>query len=329
MEPASISYTYFNHFIRYAEERNLDLSEFWNSIGGRPEQGFLPLKTLHDFIEYLWEKGCPSYLGLEVGKGILVSSHGLLGFGLASAKDLDQCLYFVCQYYQTRAQIMDIFLEKEGGYQNLTIKPVADWSSIEQVIYEVLIAVLHNMLRFAIGNRVEQCTLELPYDKPDWWNLYEQYVPAFHVFSKKRACFKIPEQWLSIECMSHDPVNAAIAKDQCEAELARIQRQQSVSDQVRQLIETSARFNLSLEKAASALNMSKSTLIRRLRQEGSTFKELMEDIKKRHARHLLLRTDQKLEVIAMQLGYDDVSNFSRTFKRWFSYTPAVFRQRNQ
>lgn len=329
MAQPSISLTYFNHFVRYADEKQIDLSKFWAEQGLPPEQGFVPFETLRLFIEFLWSKGCPPSLGLEVGKSIQVSSHGLLGFGLANAKDLDQCLYFVCQYYQTRAQIMDFFLEKEGEFLNFTIKPMMDWGSLDRVIYEALVAILHNVLRFAIGKRVEELTLNLPYEKPDWWQLYKQFIPANYVFSAQRACFKIPMEWLSIQCMSHDPVNATIAKDQCEAELVRIQKQQKVSDQVRHLIESSARYHLSLENAAKALNMSKSTLIRKLKQEQATFKGLLDDIKQHHASHLLLHTEQKLEVIALQLGYDDVSNFNRTFKRWFGCTPATYRLKNQ
>mgnify|MGYP003868877173 CR=1 FL=1 len=41
------------------------------------------------------------------------------------------------------------------------------------------------------------------------------------------------------------------------------------------------------------------------------------------------QTDQKIDVISIQLGYEDVSNFSRTFKRWFGCSPGVYRETHQ
>ncbi|KZZ44704.1 hypothetical protein A3758_14505 [Oleiphilus sp. HI0118] len=72
--------------------------------------------------------------------------------------------------------------------------------------------------------------------------------------------------------------------------------------------------------------MSKGTFIRKLKQEDTTFKQLMEAAKKRHAQYLLINTSQKIESISLQLGYEDLSNFGRSFKRWFGCSPSQFRE---
>jgi AraC-like DNA-binding protein len=50
-------------------------------------------------------------------------------------------------------------------------------------------------------------------------------------------------------------------------------------------------------------------------------------LRMRTATDLLRRSDQKLEVIARQLGYENVFAFSRAFKRWIGIPPAEFRHR--
>ena len=50
-------------------------------------------------------------------------------------------------------------------------------------------------------------------------------------------------------------------------------------------------------------------------------------LRMRSATDLLRRSDQKLEVVARQLGYENVFAFSRAFKRWNGIPPAEFRHR--
>ncbi len=45
-----------------------------------------------------------------------------------------------------------------------------------------------------------------------------------------------------------------------------------------------------------------------------------------YATSLLSRTDYSLEQIADELGYSDVANFSRAFKRWSGRSPSNWRK---
>jgi AraC-like DNA-binding protein len=68
---------------------------------------------------------------------------------------------------------------------------------------------------------------------------------------------------------------------------------------------------------AQELNMSPRTLSRQLKQEGVTYQTFLDDARKEVAEWCLLRTRVPIEAIGERLGYIDVSNFSRTFRRWF------------
>jgi AraC-like DNA-binding protein len=71
--------------------------------------------------------------------------------------------------------------------------------------------------------------------------------------------------------------------------------------------------------------MSDRTLKRQLAAEG-TFSTLVDEVRYRHATSLLSRTDYTLELIADELGYSDVANFSRAFKRWSGRSPSNWRK---
>lgn len=76
---------------------------------------------------------------------------------------------------------------------------------------------------------------------------------------------------------------------------------------------------------AKALGMSRSTLHRQLTIEGHTLSKLKQEQRRNRAITLLARSDMSVADIAADIGYADESAFYRAFARWFSTTPAAFR----
>jgi AraC-like DNA-binding protein len=79
------------------------------------------------------------------------------------------------------------------------------------------------------------------------------------------------------------------------------------------------------EKVAGKLNMSRRSLQRRLKGVGTTFRRIMEGVRKDLAGTYVRDLDVELVEIAFLLGFSDQSAFSRAFKRWTGITPSEFR----
>ena len=79
------------------------------------------------------------------------------------------------------------------------------------------------------------------------------------------------------------------------------------------------------EDVARALGMSERTLVRRLSDEGLSFTEILQQLRRDLAVRYL--TDRKLHVskIAWLLGFKEVSSFTHAFKRWTGKTPSKMR----
>jgi AraC-like DNA-binding protein len=80
-----------------------------------------------------------------------------------------------------------------------------------------------------------------------------------------------------------------------------------------------------LHKAARRLGLSPRTLQRRLRASGTSFSDLVEQVRERHARQLLKQSERSLTDISDELGFSEQSAFNRAFKRWTGTTPSQFR----
>lgn len=86
---------------------------------------------------------------------------------------------------------------------------------------------------------------------------------------------------------------------------------------------------LSAEHLASQLGLSRRQLFRYLKDEGTTCKSLIDDVKHARARYLLTAGAAPLADIAFALGYPDPSSFTRAFTRWAGMAPSDWRRRQQ
>ena len=77
---------------------------------------------------------------------------------------------------------------------------------------------------------------------------------------------------------------------------------------------------------ATRLGLSQRTLARRLALEGKTYSEVLESLRGDLARQYLSDLDLSISRIAWLLGYEEVSAFTRAFKRWTGKTPRETRQ---
>ena len=67
------------------------------------------------------------------------------------------------------------------------------------------------------------------------------------------------------------------------------------------------------------------TLRRHLAVQGTSFRELLEEVRYEIARQLLADTDLSTAEIADALHYADASAFTRAFRRWTNSPPAAWR----
>jgi AraC-like DNA-binding protein len=85
-------------------------------------------------------------------------------------------------------------------------------------------------------------------------------------------------------------------------------------------------YALKLEQAAHHLGVSKRTLQRRLQEKHMSYSQCVDFAKQKHALTLLADTQLTTQEIAYQLGYEEPSNFHRTFRRWYTFSPMQYRQ---
>lgn len=87
------------------------------------------------------------------------------------------------------------------------------------------------------------------------------------------------------------------------------------------------RTHVDCDSIAAELNLSGRSFRRRLMEEGTSFRALLQSARQARARIILEAPDIPLSVAAEQLGYSDTATFSRAFKDWTGMSPGRFSKR--
>ena len=137
----------------------------------------------------------------------------------------------------------------------------------------------------------------------------------------------LPSGAEDLQLVNADPYLNKIIVKNCEAALAerrinvgpfRIRVENAIAPL---LPHASARASV----IARALGMSERTMERKLAQEGSTFSEILQQLKLEMAVRYVEDPSLPISRIAWLLGFEEVSSFSHAFKRWTGKSPRGMR----
>jgi AraC-like DNA-binding protein len=93
----------------------------------------------------------------------------------------------------------------------------------------------------------------------------------------------------------------------------------------RMMVEHLGEMTLTPDAAARALAVSRRTLSRRLADEGTSFRDILDEVRREFACALLQDRSLSIADVAFFLDYSEPAAFNRSFRRWTGHTPGAFR----
>ncbi|HYD96623.1 MAG TPA: AraC family transcriptional regulator [Noviherbaspirillum sp.] len=265
-------------------------------------------------------------LGMELGAAVPVSAHGPVGYAAVAAKDVRQAIEVIVRYGRLRSSALDFRLLEEGTHCRFQLRESVDLGDVRIPATEAVLIVIVQLLESLVGRPIAEAEYALPYPAPPWSALYPARLKGRLRFNAPCMEILLPHSLLRTPSLTGDPQAFASACRDCEAALAEALEAGDIVQQVRTRLQGSIERMPSCEAMAAQLHMSSRTLIRKLRQQGSSYQALVDEVRKAQALWYLQHTTYPVETIAEKLGYLDTSNFSRSFRRWFGVSPRGFRQ---
>jgi AraC-like DNA-binding protein len=266
---------------------------------------------------------CP-WLGLNVGDSTHLAVHGALGMAVMACGTVAQALLLMQRFATLRERVAFIEVETDSSLVLLLHETVSATEVREYLLGHFAGGLLRVLETISGQNLRAQAKISWPFAEPEWAQVYRDFCPQSS-FAATQLRIELPLALLTQPTLAPDPETYRLALRDCEQQLKQ-QQLGSLSLRVQQRLLACQGNYPSLEQMAASEHMSPRTLIRHLREEGGNYQQLLDHVRSELACWLLLQTPLSIEAIAEQLGYQDSSNFSRTFRRWLGITPRDFRQ---
>ena len=266
--------------------------------------------------------------GLKLGKILTPPSHGTMGFLANCSPTLYSALEDFSQYLPTRVSFGRLGLRCDDKTITCLLHTIyKDLTHINHLIVEAFAISLILLIENIIGKNLEDAVVHFTFKKPSYWKEYSNYIHCKVVFSQKQNKIALPIEYKKFPNISSDFSTYQVYKTQCQKQLSEIKTvQHSASDRVRkQLLLAPPGKSLTEEEVSSAMFISKRTLSRRLKKEGTNYREISNDVMNSMAKTYLKDTDIPIENIANLLSYHDSSSFRRAFKKMNTIAPLAYR----
>jgi AraC-like DNA-binding protein len=253
-----------------------------------------------------------------------LASLGVLSHVVLAASDVRSALQSIARFTHLASPTAAVDLKFEGDRCQITLQISPGRRPVAPQRYDFLGVTCVHGLHWVTGRTVKPLVFHHPGPEPANPERWREVFGCPVIFNAPSCMFELPVSELAMPIPTADPT----VSDLCERIAAQIAEQQggSVSTRVRQvLLKHLSKGDPRRETVASTLCMSERTLQRRLTEEGTSFAELVDEVRRAAAERYFAHGDFSPTEITFALGFSDPSNFYRACKRWFGRSPSTMR----
>ena len=281
----------------------------------------VPLRVCEAILGRAVELSGEPALAVHVGTSMRASTHGFLGFAAMTAGTAREALELATRFASTRTSAVGLALYVEGETASLVIEERTPLAPLVRETIVIALGIGIWQLGMALTGAPIDGVAECAFPAPAWIAKLPTAgrirfdCPAHRLLFAKHV--------LDLPLRSADAVATRLAREQCERELANI-ADAGLPSRIRTLL---AETDRPLEEIAEVLRMSPRTVKRKLAEHGTTFSAIRDDLRRQRA--LLLLDNRALSIgdVAARLGYSELPNFTRAFRKWTGQTPVAYRER--
>ncbi|WP_169813096.1 AraC family transcriptional regulator [Nocardia jejuensis] len=319
--------------MQLAQERGMDPAQCLAGSGLEPDAVNDPnsevtaRQELTVIRNLLARFGADAGLGVEVGARYHLSLYGPWGLALLSSRTLREAIEVALRYVDLAFAFGELTFEESGGRARLIFDDHEVPEDVRPFLAERVLTGIQVISRglFTAGVPMSRVTFRhaAPSDisrhaaifgiDPDFGALLNETA-----FDNAYLDMPLPQanEWARSNC-----------EQLCRDLLAKRQARTGVAGAVRDLLVRNPGEIPDQTAVACALYMSPRTLSRRLNEENTSFRVLLDEVRQMLSEQLLDHTDMTTEQVAARLGYAEAASFIRAFRRWNGCPPQEYRSR--
>ncbi|WP_336367682.1 AraC family transcriptional regulator [Marinobacter sp. C2H3] len=282
----------------------------------------------------------PDGLSFALARELRLTIHGTLGFAALTSPTFAGALDSVRRYLQLRAPFLT--MKQSVTKDQVLVQLCAEFEVpalhgfLAETVCATLMLLTEQLLDrddaarqgFLLDNgRLSGVRVALSGPEPAYYRRYADQLPVDIEYGQPEELMRFPRGLLDVRMRLADAEASAQAREQCEFELQKALREQGdIALAVRNMLRLTPGPLPSLDAMAERFCVSSRTLKRRLADRDTSYREIVEAVLKDRAIQLLRYTNQSVSEIAYELGYADLSNFSRAFRKWTGKSASEFRE---
>lgn len=191
---------------------------------------------------------------------------------------------------------------------------------------EALCLSIIRILSDLLEHELPQLKINLDYEKPKYAEKFS-FLNAPINWNRKDCAIYFNASVLDEKLPGADFPAFQKAIKMCEAERSLFKQQgENWLIKLKLLILQNLQQPLTAEEMAERLHLSRRTFFRKLAEHDTTYDALLSSSRAEVAKDFLLYKKTTLIELSNHLGYNDVSNFTKAFKRWFGLPPKQWQQ---
>ena len=265
--------------------------------------------------------------GLKVGTTSVTSGMPLAGRLIAASPTLGEGLARIMAYYRVFNDVHPTEVDATGNEVIVRVLTKAIPLVLPRHAIEFAFAWFVGVASLAVGERVRLGGVSFEHPAPADPVEHERVFGCPVTFGASECSFRADVALFERPTAAPDPYLVEILESHAQVLVAKLPARASTAARVRAVVtELLSRGDASIELAAEALRASPRTLQRKLKEEGTSFSDLVDEIRCDLAKEELRSGTRSIAEIALRVGFSDQSTFHRAFVRWTGRTPGDFRR---
>jgi AraC-like DNA-binding protein len=244
---------------------------------------------------------------------------------LREARSLTSALYRFSTFWNLLLDDFRLELRDTSDGVELVLLPYTDETRPQRFGHMLILKLAHGLLSWLSGSETPVKSVHFAFVRPDFAADYAVVFPCTVQFNSQHTSILFDPN------LFPRPIRRSTAEASVFLERAPIDwiftgsRAHTNSLQVRAFLYGTTWQICQLTDAAQALNMTPRTLNRRLKEEGTSFQNIKDALRRDIAIRGLQHGTTSIEKIAFDTGFSAPANFHRAFRKWTNRTPGSYR----
>ena len=316
--------------IEYFQNFNMSIEDLAESLGVdsnllTEEDQRLPISLYRGIWELAVDVSQDPALGLNMAQEDTIQDLGLVAHVVYNSPTLEEGLNHYIRLFSVVNETIELEYEASGdeGHLRFICKQPQHYNVSDM---ERTLAIVVKRTIQAVGAQAHFDAVHFQHSPPQYYARYNDVFPCPVKFNQTHCEVIFNVKMLGFKPKKRNPHMRKATLTYANQILGRLFKR-GLKHKVKRLIEKHlSEENFDAEKAAKLLNMSRQTLYRKLKNDGASYSDIVDEVKKEKAFAMLQQGQIPLTVIAYDLGFSELSAFTRAFKRWTGRTPADYRK---